>query len=411
MYKTIDSKILKLAQLLKEPLYVVGGYVRNYLINGSKSEDVDLASPLSAQNFRNVLKKIAPEQVFEYKNTGTVAFTLSNVRYEYTQFREESYLNGEHKPSSVNFVTDINIDARRRDFKCNAVYYDLKNKEFIDLLGGIEDIKNKRLDTVVAPEKVFSCDGLRLMRLARFSGELNFTPTKEVIKSATENSTNIYDISSERILEELKKILVADKKSPFYNPNGHVKALSLLKEIGVLEKILNLNITSDFNMLTKIKPELRFICFILTASNDINTHKIEQALKNLKVDKKTYTKTIALLQSLKDVDCIKNSHTVREFLLKHYNVLEDLFNLESAFPYARIDRIKLEYEKAKSEGAPFSEGELKIDAKTLIGIGYIGSDISLELNRLKKECVITPSKNNSKTLTILANKHLQDKRF
>ena len=83
-------------------------------------------------------------------------------------------------------------DLYNRDLTINAIAYD---NGFIDPLGGILDIKNKTLSTVCEPDRVFSFDGLRLMRLARFAGELNFQPTYEVIQSAKKYAGNILDIS------------------------------------------------------------------------------------------------------------------------------------------------------------------------------------------------------------------------
>ncbi len=404
MYRTLNPKIIELAQALPEPLYVVGGYVRNYLLNQTISEDVDLASPLDAQIFKDVLNNFAPEQVFEYKNTGTVAFILSGFKYEYTQFREESYRKGEHKPYSVKFITDIKKDAIRRDFKCNAVYYDIKNKRLVDVLGGVSDILNNRLDTVAEPQEVFSCDGVRLMRLARLMGELDFKPTKSVVIDARTNSKNILDISSERILEELKRILVADRKYRFSNPNAPEKALNLLAECKVLEKIFGFKITADFSKLVSVTPKLRLPCFIILLAKG-NEDKIDLIIKRLKIDKRTFllTKNLALMK--KKAKNATKKQTVRRFLGQHYEFLEDFFELEKAFPNSNTNTIKLEFELAKSEKAPFSLSLIKIDAKTLIELGFEKKGIGQELLRLKNACILDPTKNEPKTLIQLAKRH------
>ena len=133
--------------------------------------------------------------------TSVAKFEFDGKKCEFTSFRKERYADGGgHTPEFTEPTDDIYEDARRRDFKCNAVYYDVTEGEFIDPLGGIEDIKNKILDTVKTPDDVFKSDGLRLMRLARFTGELGFTPTEEVIESAKKYSGNLKDIV--RVLQE-----------------------------------------------------------------------------------------------------------------------------------------------------------------------------------------------------------------
>ena len=173
-------------------LYIVGGYVRNFLIDGSVSSDVDLCAPMPAENLIDYLEKFGGKVIAHYKRTGTVVFRFDKIKYEYTAFRCESYsIGGGHAPENVNFTEEITLDALRRDFKCNALYYDVKNDLLVDPLNGLSDIKKKVLDTVKEPEKVFCSDGLRLLRLARFAGELDFTPTKNVIESARQYSQNL----------------------------------------------------------------------------------------------------------------------------------------------------------------------------------------------------------------------------
>ena len=94
-------------------------------------------------------------------------------------------MNSYSRPSSsCNFTEDITLDARRRDFTCNAVYYCVQSKTFCDPLGGISDIENKTLRTVRESRRVFGEDGLRLLRLAHQGGQLGFTPNEETERVA-----------------------------------------------------------------------------------------------------------------------------------------------------------------------------------------------------------------------------------
>ena len=233
-----SDKLTRLCEIFPVPLYIVGGYVRNYLIDGYISQDVDLAAPLKSDDAESYISRAGFKIIAEYKRTGTIVFTDGENKYEYTSFRKDEYVGGGHSPEKTTFTTDILSDAIRRDFKCNAVYYDLKSGELVDPLGGVADVKNKILDTTVSPEVVFSHDGLRLMRLARFSGELNFKPTESVIAGARKFAANINDVAKERVFDELKKILVSDAKYPFSDTIGHYTALKILEKTRVLDEIL-----------------------------------------------------------------------------------------------------------------------------------------------------------------------------
>ena len=239
MIDKINAPLRALAARLDKNLYLVGGIVRNFLIDGKLSGDLDLASANTAEELSRALgKEFSVAAV--YPRTGTIMFKDAEGRhYEHTTFRGEEYeAGGAHTPARTFFTDDIVADALRRDFKCNAVYYDLKNGAFADPLGGMEDIKNKKLDTVAAPQKVFSSDGLRLLRLCRFAGELGFCPTKEVKEGARKYARNIDDIAAERIFAELSAMLVSDTKYSFSDQKGHYVSLKLCHEIGVFERIL-----------------------------------------------------------------------------------------------------------------------------------------------------------------------------
>lgn len=160
---------------------------------------------------------------------------------EYTTFRTDSYdrSSGKHSPDNVAFTTDMTLDARRRDFKCNALYKDVLTDEIIDLLGGEEDVKNKIISTADDPNSVFEADGLRILRMVRFACELGFDVEKETYAVAKKNAWRVEDLAVERIRDELCKIFVADTKHPELNLKGaHVKGLEMLDDLGLVDLIL-----------------------------------------------------------------------------------------------------------------------------------------------------------------------------
>ena len=436
----INSKIKEFAKLLDSPLYVVGGFVRNYLINKTISSDVDLAGCIPNDKLLLALKQSNFEVKAVYKHTNTVIFSDGRYDYEYTTFREESYgLGGGHTPQSTSCITDIKTDALRRDFKCNAVYYDIVNEQIVDPLGGLEDIKNRTLDTVDKPKKVFSHDGLRLLRLARFCGELNFTPTEEVLQGARLYADNILDISPERIYTELLKMLESDKKYDFSDKNGHYTSLKILDKTRVLDRIIpeltlgrNMLQRADFHNYDVLEHSLRSVLyspqklrlfallhdvgkpFCMKRDNKYHFHAeegeklVEKILQRLKAPKETIRLAKFLTAShMLDMKSDMREGKLRRFMVKYNKDLPLLLALKQADFAACKDNtdtcptvIKWQniYSAMLLDGTPFELKDLKITPQDLIEAGYSGSKIGEKLNQLFWLAVDTPMLNDRQKL-------------
>ncbi len=445
-----NEKLKDLCDNLPAPLYAVGGIVRNFLIDGSILTDYDLAAAIPVGELERVVIDKGFEVVAVYPRTNTLVFKIDGVKYEYTAFRRESYKKGgEHTPQTVEFTTDIVEDAKRRDFKCNAIYYDIKKDELFDPLGGIEDVKNRVLDTVDEPEKVFSHDGLRLMRLARFSGELNFKPTIRVLEAAVRYADNIKDISPERIFDELKKILVSDKKYAFSNKFGHYEGIKLLEKTRVLDRIIpeltlgrGMAQREDYHNFDVLEHSLKTLlyadesirltallhdvgkpyCMIKTGQfykHDLEGEKIaRKVLDRLKADNKTKSKVAFLIKyHMLDMDLKMREGKLRIFFAKNYPLIEPLLKLKQADfkgskeqdgvcpTITKWQNILVDMQK---EGAPLDKKQLKISAERLVELGYKGKKIGEEIEKLFLLAVENSSINDEEKLVELAKKHLKD---
>ncbi len=222
----VPASLRQFADLFSQPIYLVGGYVRDALC-GRKSDDYDICSPLSCEEVLSVIENRGFTVSLIKKDTGTLSIISGEDEWQYTAFRTDVY-HGGHTPISTN-PTDIFGDAKRRDFKANAVYYDIKKNVICDPLGGVKDIENRVLSTTRAPKEVFSEDGLRLMRLARLSAEIGFSVEEETLEGAYDNAEKITEIAAERIRVELERILQSDRPK---------QGLKLLLDEGVLDYIL-----------------------------------------------------------------------------------------------------------------------------------------------------------------------------
>ena len=440
----LPENVKILSEKCSLPLYVVGGYVRNFLIDGSCSDDLDLAAAISVEEIKSAAQKSGFTVAAEYKRTGTVVIFDGKRKYEYTRFRTDIYnKGGEHKPVRSEFTADISLDAKRRDFKCNAVYYDIKNDKIVDPIGGVSDIKNKVIDTVISPEKVFCSDGLRLMRLARFAAELGFSVKENVLLKAAEFCDNIRDIAPERIYEELKKILAADTKYPFSDKVGHYTGVKILEKIGVLDIVFpelaagrGLCQRADFHKYDVLEHSLRALLYadkgirLAALLHDVGkpycklnfgTYKghaetgekiATEILKRLKADNRTIKKTAFLTRwHMFDLKNAEPESAIRLFIAENRKYFIDLLKLKQADYSACKDDIsacptavkwQTVYDKMTKDGTPFSVSELDISAEELIGIGYKKTEIGKELKRLFKAAAENPELNRNSKLFSLA---------
>jgi tRNA nucleotidyltransferase (CCA-adding enzyme) len=296
----------------------------------------------------------------------------------------------------------MTLDAKRRDFTANAVYYDIAADRFVDPLGGIDDIKNKTLRTVDDSDKVFGEDGLRLMRLARQAGQLGFSPNAECLSGAKKNASLIRDISPERIWAELVSLLHADKK--YGIADGHYRGLKLLDETGVLDVILpelalgrGMAQRADFHNYDVLEHTFHAVLyadervrlsallhdvakpFCVKRDGNSFAHPTEGArmadeiLTRFKAPKHT-TATVKelVLYHMYDFDGQTKENKLRRFFVVHRPVLEELLLLKQAdFSGCKDDlspcptgiKWRKLLDKMRVEGAPTSLKELAITGK------------------------------------------------
>lgn len=434
MFDLLPKNLIILAQNLPVPLYVVGGTCRDFLAGLERDEkDWDICAPTDPDTFVKTAKACNFLIDGVYKNTGTVKLHLDGDSFEFSPFRNDEYVRGLHSPTKIYLTDDITLDARRRDFKCNAIYYDIINRRFCDPLNGIADVKNKVISTVRESKRVFGEDGLRLMRLARHCAETGFTPTKECLDGARENRQLIKDVSAERIWAELNAILHADLK--YGVKDGHYTGLKILKTSGVLEMILpELHLGNGmeqnpvyhaYDVLEHClkcakyaHPSIRFAALLHDVgkpevkirngnyrNHDIAGAEIAQKIcERLKVPKKL-TAEVCLLISLHmyDMNADTSEKKVRQFMVKNYFVLEKLLLLKQAdysaykddfAPSPTIKKWKELYERMKKEGIPFTLKQLAINGNDLLVAGIPKERIGKTLTSLLLACATEPKLND-----------------
>lgn len=226
----IFSIISALADDLNQETYVIGGFVRDLLLN-RPSPDIDVVTIGSGiQLAEMVAKKLGPSiHVSVFKNFGTAMIKYQSLEIEFVGARKESYHENSRKPVVEDGT--LEEDQNRRDFTINALAICLNSKrygELIDPFGGIQDIKDKIIRTPLEPGITFSDDPLRMMRAIRFATQLGFTIEGKTLEAISLNRKRIHIISKERIAEELNKIILSSKPSVGFK---------LLDKTGLLEII------------------------------------------------------------------------------------------------------------------------------------------------------------------------------
>jgi poly(A) polymerase len=212
VFKTISM----VADKLQVDAYVVGGYVRDILLERN-SKDIDFVCVGSGIALAQaVAKELGPKvRVNVFKNFGTAQIHFEDMDLEFVGARKESYSHDSRKPVVEDGTLDD--DQKRRDFTINAMAIALNGKNFgelVDPFNGVQDLKKKTIRTPLDPVITFSDDPLRMMRAVRFASQLNFDIEPDTFAALISQGERLKIVSGERIIDELNKIVLS--KVPSY---------------------------------------------------------------------------------------------------------------------------------------------------------------------------------------------------
>jgi len=350
--------------------YAVGGCVRDKLL-GREVNDFDITTSALPHETKEVFKNFT---VIETGiKHGTITVIIDRKPYEITTFRVESGYEDCRHPDKVSFVRDVESDLARRDFTVNAIAFSPR-KGIIDPFGGIEDLHSGIIRAVGDPYIRFSEDALRILRALRFSATLGFDIEPDTSKAILSLAPNLSKVSSERIYEELKK-LVCGKNAVSVLQNYHSVLETILPINGEIEKV-------------SILPEdcpMRFACLF--------GDSVDEALGILKAD--NHTKSIAKLLAFSspipdDIVLLKkyiSKHGGDNSLLisKYRNALysEDSFN---------------QIESVLNSGDCLFLNDLEVNGKDLMDVGIKGKDIGNALSFLLSAVIEGKVSNNRESL-------------
>lgn len=214
--KKIFEVISKASEELNIESYVIGGFVRDYLLGREFKKDIDIVAIGSGIELALKVSELLPKKpkVQVFKTYGTAMLRFEDTEIEFVGARKESYHFESRNPVVENGT--LEDDQNRRDFTINALAISLNKNNYGDLLdpfNGLEDLKNKIIKTPLDPDITYSDDPLRMLRGIRFANQLMFEIEEKSLQSIAKNKDRINIITGERIVDELNKILSTDKPS------------------------------------------------------------------------------------------------------------------------------------------------------------------------------------------------------
>ena len=196
--------------------YVIGGFVRDFLLKRGTPKDIDVVAVGSGIELAKKVASKLPNnpKISVFKNYGTAMIKTDDIELEFVGARKESYRKDSRKPLVENGT--LEDDQNRRDFSINALAISLSEENFgqlLDPFNGIKDLEKKIIRTPLDPDITYSDDPLRMMRAIRFATQLNFKIEEASLNAISKNKNRIKIISGERIVDELHKIIASKKPS------------------------------------------------------------------------------------------------------------------------------------------------------------------------------------------------------
>ncbi len=220
----VALKLLKEITSNSHEAYIVGGFVRDYIL-GIESSDIDITTNATPKEILEIFE----DSCLPNEDYGSVTVIMKGIHFEITTFRREIEYVNNRKPIEIQYIDDLYEDLTRRDFVINTLCMD-ENGEVLDYLGGTDDLRNKVIRAVGNAYDRFMEDSLRILRAIRFATILDFTLDDDVADAILKTKYLLRDLSYYRKKEELDKI---------FTSTNYKNGIKLLLEFG-LDKELEL---------------------------------------------------------------------------------------------------------------------------------------------------------------------------
>ena len=359
--KEINNALLTLNNAGFEA-YIVGGCVRDMLLN-KIPQDYDITTSATPEEIIKLFPHTIPTGIKH--GTVTVIFD-NNERTEITTFRCETAYSDNRHPESVSFVKTIEEDLSRRDFTVNAMAYCDKTG-LKDPFSGLEDLNNQTLRAVGEPRKRFSEDALRILRLFRFSAQLDFKIESNTFVQALKLAENLSTISRERIRDEFIKTLCAQNPAAI-TPLIKTDCLSFL---GIGKEL------TFFDNLELLKaapiPRFAYYCF----KNNLNAFEIAQNLRLSKAFSKSCENVCEMLRGNVPANKVQIKQILRSIPKNDFEIYLQIVSV-----FNDTDKLTECLKEIEDKGEPYSLSQLEINGDDLLKLGIRDKQIKLALENL-----------------------------
>ena len=301
----------------------VGGCVRK-ILNNEKVDDVDMATNLNPEEIKEVLKKKNIKFYETGKDHGTITAHINDEKYEITPLRSDVTTDGRH--AKVQFTKDWRKDAERRDFTINSIYSDI-NGNLFDPFEGKKDLENGKVIFVGDEEKRIKEDYLRILRYLRFFSNYSRAEHDVItLRNIKKNLNGVSKVSSERMLDEFKKIFISQSLYQLCLNRDSFELLQLIfPQFKNLEKIKRLNPLAK----EKLK-DIDFI-FLLGLLTIDETDNLDYFLFKYNISKKDQKRLINIknfFHSIKDNFKINFQSLWKYYYLYGQQSLNDILNFK-----------------------------------------------------------------------------------
>jgi tRNA nucleotidyltransferase (CCA-adding enzyme) len=368
-------------------VFAVGGAVRDCLL-GREPHDYDLTTSATPDEMAAVFSdmRTIPTGIAH----GTLTVLSDSHPIEITTFRVDGgYSDGRH-PDAVSFSRNLGDDLARRDFTVNALAWS-QETGFVDLFGGIADLRSGVIRAVGEPSLRFTEDALRILRAFRFSARLGFSIEKETLCAAVRLKDRLALISAERIASELCGLLCAPHPAP---------SLTAMKDAGILSLILGVKIPSENIYLISRLPDSARLEVRLGALLR-GTAEAQKILKKLKLSNKTVAEAAEIATAQLPTEFTDSA--LRRFASKNGTARDILLLCEDESTLAHFDSVM-------AQKPPISISQLAVGGRELSESGIArGKELGEVLAHLLETVLDDPGKNTAESLLSTARRYMESK--
>ena len=380
----------------KEIAMFVGGCVRNFL-KSKKIDDIDIATILTPEELKKKLRHSSFKIIDTGIVHGSVTVILNDKKFELTTLRKDLKTDGRH--AEIETIDDWREDSKRRDFTMNAIYLN-KNGKIFDPQQGTNDLKNNIVKFIGDPQTRIEEDFLRIIRFIRFTIQYNSAVERSTIRAIKLKLNGIKNLSKERVLSELLKILKLENFLKIFENKELFEIFNLVfPEFKNIYRLKNFMLISNrikkseilllSILLVDLKGNHEYFCHKYKVSNKIRDHLnlIGSYFKDSKIDKEFFKKRLKSnlynigIDNFKILFCL-NLLDKKTILAKDNDFFKAIDKISiPQFPFDGKFLIKRGIQEGKKIGAILKEAE-KLWARNNFNLSLEDFEVIIKKNTL-----------------------------